>query len=71
MNFSTSSWSTGIGAAYSFTDKIRLNLGIMPTFYEDVTSEGVQSFLGQQLGGYKDVYSRTSISWGLGLDFKF
>ena len=71
MNFSTSSWSTGIGAAYSFTDKIRLNLGIMPTFYEDVTSEGVQSFLGQQLGGYKDVYSRTSLSWGLGLDFKF
>ena len=71
MNFSTSSWSTGIGAAYSFTDKIRLNLGIMPTFYEDVTSEGVQSFMGQQLGGYKDVYSRTSISWGLGLDFKF
>lgn len=67
MNFSTPSWSTGIGAAYSFNEKIRLNLGIMPTFYEDVTSKGVDS------NGieFTDVYSRTSLSWGLGLDFKF
>lgn len=67
MNFSTSSWSTGIGAAYSFSEKIRLNLGIMPTFYEDVTSEGVDS----NGINFKDIYSRTSLAWGLGLDFKF
>ncbi len=67
MNFSTPSWSTGIGAAYCITEKIRLNAGIMPTFYEDVTSVGKDS------NGidFKDVYSRTSLSWGLGLDFKF
>lgn len=67
MNFSTPSWSTGIGAAYSFNEKIRLNLGIMPTFYEDVTSEGVDS----NGINFKDVYSRTSLTWGVGLDFKF
>ena len=67
MNFSTPSWSTGIGAAYSFNEKIRLNLGIMPTFYEDVTSEGVDS----NGINFTDVYSRTSLTWGVGLDFKF
>ncbi len=67
INFSTPSWSTGIGAAYSFNEKIRLNLGIMPTFYEDVTSEGVDS----NGINFTDVYSRTSLSWGIGLDFKF
>lgn len=67
MNFSTPSWSTGIGAAYQINDMIRINAGIMPTFYEDVTSVGTDS------NGieFKDVYSRTSLSWGLGLDFKF
>ncbi|MDO4757859.1 MAG: hypothetical protein Q4A18_01195 [Rikenellaceae bacterium] len=71
MNFSTSSWSTGIGAAYSFSEKIRLNLGIMPTFYEDVTSRGEVYNNETLIGYYKDIYSRTSLAWGLGLDFKF
>ncbi len=71
MNFSTSSWSTGIGLAYSFSDKIRLNLGIMPTFYEDVTVKGDVLQGGKVIGHYQDVYDRTSISGGIGLDFKF
>lgn len=66
MNFSTPSWSTGIGVAYNITEKLRLNAGVMPTFYEDVTSVGQQNGV-----DFKDVYKRTSISWGLGLDFKF
>lgn len=71
MNFSTPSWSTGIGAAYQVCDMLRINVGVMPTFYEDVTSTGVQSLMGTNLGQFTDVYSRTSLSWGLGLDFKF
>ena len=67
MNFSTPSWSTGIGAAYQVCDMLRINLGVMPTFYEDVTSTGVDS----NGLSFTDVYSRTSLSWGLGLDFKF
>ncbi|MBE6181284.1 MAG: TonB-dependent receptor [Rikenellaceae bacterium] len=71
MNFSTSSWSTGLGVAYNFTEKIRLNLGFMKTFYEDVTNKGIHSFSGQNLGTFTDIYSRTSTSWSIGLDFFF
>lgn len=66
MNFTTSNWSTAIGAAYNFSEKVRINAGIMPTFYEDVTSEGVENGI-----NFTDVYSRTSFAWGIGLDFKF
>ena len=67
MNFSTSSWSTGIGAAYQVCDLLRINVGIMPTFYEEVTS------VGQDSNGinFTDLYDRTSTAWGIGLDFKF
>ncbi len=74
MNFSTSSWSTGIGVAYSFTEKIRLNLGLMKTFYEDVTNKGTDYSLADKvtpIGKFTDIYSRTSTSWGIGLDFYF
>ena len=67
MNFSISSWSWGIGGAYMINEKIRLNAGIMPTFYEDATAVGKTS-AGVD---FKDAYERTSLSWGLGLDFKF
>lgn len=67
MNFSTPSWSTGIGAAYQICDLLRINLGVMPTFYEEVTSKG------QDSNGidFTDLYDRTSMAWGIGLDFKF
>lgn len=71
MNFSTPSWSTGIGLAYSFSDKIRVNLGVMPTFYEDVTVKGDVVQGGKLIGHYQDVFKRTSISGGIGLDFHF
>ncbi len=66
MNFSTSSWSTGIGIAYNFSEKLRLNVGFMPTFYEEVTSKGTANGI-----DFTDIYDRTSISGGIGLDFKF
>lgn len=71
MNFSTSSWSTGIGAAFQINDMIRINAGIMPTFYEDVTVKGDVIQGDKLIGHFQDIYKRTSLSWGLGLDFKF
>ena len=71
MNFSNSSWSTGIGAAYQLNDMIRINVGVMPTFYEDVTVKGDVIQSGLRIGEWQDVYSRTSVAWGIGLDFKF
>ena len=70
MNFSCPSVSVGLGLMYSFTEKIALNFGVMPTFYQDVTSTGVHQFGGMNLGQYTDVFSRTSIACGLGLDIK-
>lgn len=66
MNFSISSWSVGFGAAYKFSEKARLNLGIMPTFYETATARGQYQGV-----DFTDVYDRTSWAWGLGLDLKF
>lgn len=65
MNFSISSWSVGFGAAYNFSEKVRLNVGVMPTFYESVTSRGQASGI-----DFTDVYERTSWAWGVGLDLK-
>ena len=67
MNYSISSWSTGIGAAFQACDLLRINVGVMPTFYDEATAVGKDS------NGidFKDVYNRTSMAWGIGLDFKF
>ena len=67
MNFSTPSTSLGLGVKYNITKAIAINAGLMKTFYEDVTNAGVDA------NGidFKDIYSRTSTSWGIGLDFKF
>ncbi len=66
MNYSISSWSVGIGAAYKICDAVRINLGYMPTIYDEVTSVGQASGL-----DFKDLYQRTSHAWGIGLDLKF
>ena len=67
MNFSISSWSVGAGLAFVCTDNIRLNLGVMPTIYDEAVAVGKDS------NGidFKDVYKRTSMAWGVGLDLKF
>ena len=70
MNFVTSSTSIAAGLAYNFSEKVRLNLGVMPTLYDKVESKGVHAFMGQTLGQFKDIYHRTSIAWGIGLDLK-
>ncbi len=69
MNFSTSSTSLGLGVKFGITDNIALNAGFMKTFYEDVTNNYVDA--SNPALSFKDIYSRTSTSWGIGLDFKF
>ncbi|MBQ1252777.1 MAG: hypothetical protein IIY05_00320 [Alistipes sp.] len=71
MNFSISSWSIAAGLKYQVCDLVGINLGIMPTIYDSVESTGVHAFMGQNLGQFKDVYKRTSMAWGIGLDLKF
>ena len=66
MNFSISSWAVGIGMAYRFCEAVCLNVGYMPTIYDEVTSKGMASGL-----PYTYVYQRTSHAWGIGLDLKF
>ena len=69
MNFSISSWSVGFGLAYKVCDAVRINAGFMPTIYDkDVVSVGKMADTGLE---FKDVYNRTSMAWGIGLDFKF
>ena len=69
MNFSVSAWSAGLGFAVNIIENIRLNVGFMYTIYDKgVTATGVDAATGLD---YKDVYKRTSISGGIGLDFYF
>ena len=66
MNFSISSWSIAAGLKYQVCDLVGINLGIMPTIYDEAVAVGQASGV-----DFKDVYNRTSIAWGIGLDFKF
>ena len=66
MNFVTSSTSVAAGVKYNFSEKVGLNLGIMPTFYDKETAVGQASGI-----IFTYVYHRTSIAWGFGLDLKF
>lgn len=65
MNFVTSSTSIAAGLKYNFSEKVGLNLGIMPTLYDKVTAKGQASGV-----DFTDVYHRTSMAWGIGLDLK-
>ena len=66
MNFAISSWSIAAGLKYQACDMVGINLGIMPTIYDEAVAVG-------QVSGvdFKDVYKRTSLAWGIGLDLKF
>ena len=66
MNFSISSWSIAAGLKYQVCDLVGINLGVMPTIYDEAVAVGQASGI-----DFKDVYKRTSMAWGIGLDFKF
>ena len=68
MNFSISSWSIAAGLKYQVCDLVGINLGIMPTIYDEAVAVGKVADTGLD---FQDVYKRTSMAWGIGLDFKF
>ena len=68
MNFSISSWSIAAGLKYQVCDLLGINLGIMPTIYDEAVATGKIADSGMD---FQDTYKRTSIAWGIGLDFKF
>ena len=68
MNFSISSWSIAAGLKYQVCDLIGINLGVMPTIYDEAVAMGKVADSGLD---FQDVYNRTSMAWGVGLDFKF
>ena len=75
LNFVTSSYSLGCGVAYQISKLVRLNISTMSTFYNKVTSEGIQTVSSNganiPLGQYSDIYYRKNSVIGIGLDFKF
>ena len=71
MNYSISSWSVGAGLAFVCSEKVRLNFGIMPTFYDTATANGSVALSETVSLPTTDVYKRTSLAWGVGVDLKF
>ena len=86
MNFSISAWSVGLGFAVNIIENIRLNAGFMYTIYDKgvtsigtadpyalqyATAMGMPDADAVEFATPKDVYKRTSLSWGIGLDLYF
>jgi len=69
MNFSLSSFSYGFGGAYMITEKMRLNVACFFTDYDKYTKESA-NYNGMPLSG-KDVFERTNLAFGLGIDYRF
>lgn len=61
-NFNISSTAVCIGGAYKFSEKVKLNIGYMHSFYGDHTVEA---------GNGIDVYTRKNDVIGASIDFKF
>jgi long-subunit fatty acid transport protein len=70
LSYGLATQSVGFGGAYSFTEKIQLNLGLGYTYYKD-DEKYVNHTLGSTL--YKPLESYGKNTWmvGVGLDFSF
>lgn len=62
-NFNISSTAVCVGGAYKFSEKVKLNIGYMHSFYGDHLVEGVS--------GMQDLYTRKNDVIGASVDFKF
>lgn len=81
MSFSLNTISVGLGGAVNITPKLRLNVAYFFTNFSDWTKTTAASTVSNGNGGYKgyngtpltgtDVYGRTSMVFGIGLDYKF
>ena len=63
-NFNTSSYAVAIGGAYKFSEKMKLNVGYMHSFYDDHKVVNTQS-------GITRNYTRKNDAVGVSLDITF
>ncbi|MCL2073632.1 MAG: hypothetical protein FWH18_06915 [Marinilabiliaceae bacterium] len=70
LSYSLKSNSYGIGGTINFTENLKVNLGYFLTAYTDWTKDNIVDYYGTGLDG-KEVFSRTSQAFGIGIDFSF
>ena len=64
-NFNTSSYAVAIGGAYKFSEKMRLNVGYMHSFYDN------HKFTHTTYKGSSCDYTRKNDAFGVSLDITF
>lgn len=71
LDYAINAHAVGLGFAYNFSEHIRLNVGVMKPFYEEVVKESAV-YNNNELGlSGKDIYKNARWAWGIGLDFHF
>ena len=70
LNYGLGSQTFGIGGAYSFTDKIQVNLGFSYTRYQG-SSKHVDHMMGSSLYQPLESYGKSTKMIGIGVDFSF
>jgi long-subunit fatty acid transport protein len=70
LNYGLGTQTFGIGGAYSFTDKIQVNLGLGYTAYKG-NSKHVDHIMGSSLYQPLESYGKATKMIGIGIDFSF
>jgi long-subunit fatty acid transport protein len=70
LNYDLATHTFGAGGAYLITDKIKINLGGSYTMYME-DSKDVDHFLGSANLLPKETYKKSTLLFGVGLDFSF
>lgn len=70
LSYGLATQTVGFGGAYSFTEKIQLNVGVSYTYYKD-DEKFVNHTLGSQLYKPLESYGKSTMVFGAGLDFSF
>lgn len=70
LNYNMNSHSVGLGGAFAFNKKMKLNLGCMMTFYDAVNSTQ-KDFNGVTGLDKQNKYDRHNVTIGVGLEYNF
>jgi long-chain fatty acid transport protein len=70
LNYGLGTQTFGIGGAYSFTDKIQVNLGLGYTMYKG-NSKHVDHIMGSSVYQPLESYGKATKMIGIGIDFSF
>ncbi|MDR3267515.1 MAG: aromatic hydrocarbon degradation protein [Tannerella sp.] len=71
LSYSLHSSTFCVGGAVNVTEKIRINIGYLYTFYQDWTRESAYPVGSEASIPFKDVFGKTNKSFGAGVDFRF